>query len=70
MGARMFMEKSADEDVGAGSTSPSNTYPDAGLAWFIGAGIQLQRGPYAGRLIVPGSGKEIEEPEPQHSMAA
>jgi sialidase-1 len=30
------------------------TYPKAGLAWFIGHGIQLQKGKYAGRLIIPG----------------
>ena len=28
--------------------------PDNGLAWFIGHGIQLQKGPHAGRLIIPG----------------
>lgn len=26
----------------------------SGLAWFIGRGIQLQKGQYAGRLIIPG----------------
>jgi len=29
-------------------------YKDIGLAWFIGHGIQLQKGKYAGRLIIPG----------------
>ncbi|MEN6387113.1 MAG: sialidase family protein [Phycisphaerales bacterium] len=30
------------------------TYPNTGLAWFIGRGIQLQKGKHAGRLIIPG----------------
>ena len=34
-------------------TDPFFTYPGAGLAWFIGAGIQLRRGRHAGRLLVP-----------------
>jgi sialidase-1 len=28
--------------------------PGSGLAWFIGRGIQLEKGQYAGRLIIPG----------------
>ena len=74
MGARMFMEKSADEGrtwERVDLTEQFYTYPGAGLAWFIGAGIQLQRGPYAGRLIVPARyfGKEIAEIDPeQHNI--
>ncbi|MFI4910919.1 MAG: exo-alpha-sialidase [Sedimentisphaeraceae bacterium JB056] len=36
------------------------TYTNGGLAWFIGHGIQLEKGKYAGRLIIPGRyfGKE------------
>ncbi|MDE0449341.1 MAG: sialidase family protein [Spirochaetaceae bacterium] len=34
-------------------TDPFFTHPGAGLAWFIGAGIQLRRGRHAGRLLVP-----------------
>ncbi len=36
------------------------TYTNGGLAWFIGTGLQLQRGPHAGRLIITGRhfGKE------------
>jgi len=30
------------------------TYSNGGLAWFIGHGIQLQKGEHAGRLIIPG----------------
>ena len=30
------------------------TYPNAGLTWFTGHGIQLLRGPCAGRLLIPG----------------
>ena len=41
------------------------TYPGAGLAWFIGTGIQLRRGRHAGRLLVParyftGSWQEVD----------
>ena len=70
MGAWMFMEKSADEGrtwERVDLTEQFFTYPGAGLAWFIGGGIQLQRGPHAGRLIVPARyfGKEIAEIDPQ-----
>lgn len=30
------------------------TYSHGGLAWFIGRGIQLQKGQHTGRLIIPG----------------
>ena len=55
-GSRMVMERSRD---GGGTwdtvdmTNQFFTYPGAGLAWFIGGGIQLRRGRHAGRLLVP-----------------
>jgi sialidase-1 len=57
MGRRMVLSRSEDgghtwieQDV----TDTFYNYPGAGLAWFIGHGIQLQRGPHAGRLLIPG----------------
>ena len=43
------------------------TYKNGGLAWFIGRGIQLQKGPHKGRLIVPGRffGKKWERVGPE-----
>ena len=35
-------------------TDPFYIYPGKGVANFIGHGIQLQKGPYAGRLLMPG----------------
>jgi hypothetical protein len=48
-------------------TDPFYNYPGAGLAWFIGHGVQLQRGPHQGRLLIPGRffGAEWEEIDPQ-----
>ena len=70
LGARMIMERSRDDGRSwekVDLTDQFYTYPGAGLAWFIGAGIQLQRGAHAGRLIVPGlyRPKEIEEIDPE-----
>ena len=56
MGARMVMERSVDDGrtwAKVDVTDQFYTYPGAGLAWFIGTGIQLQSGSHAGRLIVP-----------------
>lgn len=57
MGRWMVLARSLDggltwseQDV----TDQFYAYPGAGLAWFIGHGIQLRHGPFAGRLIIPG----------------
>ena len=57
MGRRIVLRRSRDggrtwteRDV----TDPFYNYPGEGLAWFVGHGIQLQRGPHAGRLLIPG----------------
>ncbi len=70
MGARMIMERSREDGRSweqVDLTDQFFTYPGAGLAWFIGAGIQLQHGAHAGRLIVPGRyfAKDIEEVDPE-----
>ena len=70
MGAKMTMDRSSDDGRSwekIDLTDQFFTYPGAGLAWFIGGGIQLQRGPHAGRMIVPGRyfAKEIEEVDPE-----
>ena len=70
MGARMIMERSGDDGRSwdkVDLTEEFFTYPGAGLAWFIGAGIQLRHGAHAGRLIVPGRyfAQEIEEIDPE-----
>ena len=57
MGACLTLERSVDDGRTWTSTDISEqfyTYPGAGLAWFIGTGIQLQRGSHRGRLVVPG----------------
>jgi sialidase-1 len=57
MGRRMVLSKSLDGGrhwLELDFTDRLYNYPGAGLAWFIGHGIQLQRGPYAGRLLIPG----------------
>jgi hypothetical protein len=56
MGARLTMESSRDDGQTWTTTDITDqfyTYPNAGLAWFIGGGIQLERGPYKGRLVIP-----------------
>lgn len=57
MGRRIVLSRSKDDgrtwreiDI----TDKFYNYPGAGLAWFIGHGIQLQRGKYKGRLLIPG----------------
>ena len=70
LGAKMIMERSRDGGKSWAKVDITDqffTYPGAGLAWFIGAGIQLQRGAHAGRLVVPGRyfAKEIEEVDPE-----
>ena len=70
LGAKMTMKRSGDDGrswVTVDLTDQFFTYPGAGLAWFIGGGIQLERGPHAGRLIIPGRyfGKEIEDIDPE-----
>lgn len=70
MGARMIMQRSTDDGRSwdkVDLTEQCFTYPGAGLAWFIGGGIQLQRGEHAGRLIVPGRyfAADIEELDPE-----
>ncbi len=70
VGARMIMEKSSDEGRTwdkVDLTEQFFTHPEGGLAWFIGGGIQLQHGPHAGRLIVPGlyRPKEFKEIDPE-----
>ncbi|WP_432799335.1 sialidase family protein [Poriferisphaera sp. WC338] len=48
-------------------------YKTGGLAWFIGDGIQLTRGPHAGRLVIPGRyfGKQWERVGPNaHNTVA
>ena len=70
MGAKMTMDRSSDEGRSwetVDLTDQFFAYPGAGLAWFIGAGIQLQRGPHAGRLLVPGRyfAKEVEAVDPE-----
>lgn len=69
MGARMIMERSGDEGrtwEKIDLTEQFLTYPGAGLAWFIGGGIQLEHGPHAGRLVVPARyfAGELEEVDP------
>jgi sialidase-1 len=57
LGATLTMERSCDDGrtwTSVDMTEQFFTYPGAGLAWFIGKGIQLQRGAHAGRLIIPG----------------
>ena len=57
MGARMTMERSADDGrtwTASDLSEQFYTYPGAGLAWLIGRGIQLEHGPHQGRMIVPG----------------
>ena len=63
LGRRMVLSQSrdggrtwADRDQTAGFysyTDPVSGRPE-GLAWFIGHGIQLQRGSHAGRILIPG----------------
>ena len=56
MGARLTMESSQDDGqtwISTDITDQFYTYPNAGLAWFIGGGIQLVRGPSKGRLLIP-----------------
>ena len=70
MGAQMFMERSRDDGrtwERVDLTDRCLTYPGAGLAWFIGGGIQLQHGTHAGRLVVPGRyfGKDVQELDPE-----
>ena len=57
MGARLTMDKSVDDGrtwTAVDMTEQLYTYPGAGLAWFIGRGIQLQHGRHQGRLVIPG----------------
>ena len=70
LGAKMVMEKSSDDGRSwekVDITDQFFTYPGAGLAWFIGGGIQLQKGPHAGRLIVPARyfAKELKDVDPE-----
>ena len=56
-GGRALMYRSDDNGITwTGPTDLSDTlwtYPDAGLAWNIGHGIQLKHGPHRGRLLFP-----------------
>jgi sialidase-1 len=57
MGRRMVLSRNSDGGrtwTAVDVTDQFYNYPGAGLAWFIGHGIQLQRGPRAGRLLIPG----------------
>ncbi len=57
MGARLTMDRSSDDGrtwTSVDMTEQLYTYPGAGLAWFIGLGVQLQHGPHQGRLLIPG----------------
>ena len=70
MGAKATMDRSRNEGRSWETVDISDqffTYPGAGLAWFIGHGIQLQRGSHAGRLLVPGRyfAKEIGDVDPE-----
>ena len=57
MGRRVVLSRSSDGGrtwTATDVTDQFYNYPGAGLAWFIGHGIQLRRGPHAGRLLIPG----------------
>ena len=74
MGTRSTMDKSVDDGrtwTSVDMTEQLYTYPGAGLAWFIGRGIQLQQGPHQGRLIIPGryfTGKWEEVDPEEHNI--
>ena len=74
MGARIVMERSVDDGrtwTKVDVTEQFYTYPGAGLAWFIGTGIQLQSGSHAGRLVVPARyfAGQLEEVDPnEHNI--
>ena len=74
MGARLDMQRSGDGGrtwSKVDLTDQFYTYPGAGLAWFIGGGIQLQRGAHAGRLIVPARyfARELKKVDPgEHNI--
>ncbi len=69
LGAKVIMERSLNDGrswTAVDLTDAFFTYPGGGLAWFIGGGIQLQRGVHAGRLLVPAlyRPKDIEDIDP------
>ena len=56
MGRRVVLSRSSDGGrtwTAVDVTDQFHNYPGAGLAWIVGHGIQLQRGPHAGRLLIP-----------------